>query len=252
MPTTRPGPPPGLDFDRPFTTVDVAIFGIVDDMLQVLLVQRAPKPPNASAHAAAAEPFPGRWALPGGFVDVHRDRDLQGCALLKLREKTGVRSPYVEQVGSWGSRDRDPRGWSTTHLYFALIADPGPLKAGANAADARWFPVRGDGVAVSLAFDHAALLAAAVERLRGKVEYTSLAAYLLPETFTLSELQHGFEIVLGRALEKSAFRRRVKDAGLVEEAQGMRTGAMRPAQLYRLVRRDAPVFFPRPLERRDD
>jgi hypothetical protein len=185
-------------------------------------------------------------------AEVERAIAADPQALLKLREKTGVRSPYVEQVGSWGSRDRDPRGWSTTHLYCALIADPGPLKAGANAADARWFPILGDGVAVPLAFDHASLLTAAVDRLRAKVEYTSLAAYLLPETFTLSELQHVFEIVLGRALEKSAFRRRVKDAGLVEEAEGMRTGAMRPAQLYRLAQRDAPVFFPRPLERRDD
>jgi len=230
-----------MAWKNPLTTVDVAIFTVADEALQVLLVQRA---------AAAGEPFPGDWALPGGFVDVERDADLEACALRKLREKTGVATPYLEQLGSWGDAKRDPRGWSATHAYFALIA-PAPLRADGNAADARWFPVSGDGVRVKLAFDHARLLAAAIARLRGKVEYTSLPAFLLPKEFTLSELQRAYEIVLGRALEKSAFRTRVLGAGLVEPVARTRQGPNRPAQLYRLRNPRKPVFFSRAFSPRD-
>src|SRR6185437_7914751 len=92
-----------IDFDRPLTTVDVVIFTVRDEALQVLLVQRPDEP---------GEPFPGRWAVPGGFVDTHRDRDLESCARRKLVEKTGVEAPYLEQLGSFGNATRDPRGWS--------------------------------------------------------------------------------------------------------------------------------------------
>jgi hypothetical protein len=121
------------------------------------------------------------------------------------------------------------------------------LRAGANAADVRWARIEQNetGVADRLAFDHKTLLAAAVTRLRGKVEYTSLPAFLLPEEFTLSELQRVYEIVLGRPVEKSAFRKRVGDAGLVEKVPRQRLSANRPAQLYRLKKRTAPIYFPR-------
>src|SRR5258708_2861229 len=103
---------PKLDFPRPLTTVDVVIFAVSDDALRVLLVQRP---------AGENEPFSNFWALPGGFVDIERDRDLEACAIRKLKEKTGMVSPYLEQLGSWGSAGRDPRGWSATHAYFALM-----------------------------------------------------------------------------------------------------------------------------------
>ena len=126
---TKPAP----DFARPYTTVDVVIFTILEQSLKVLLVQRPAHPDD---------PFPNLWALPGGFVNVDLDADLQACAARKLREKTAVSSPYLEQVGSWGGAERDPRGWSATHVYFALVpretSEPGK---GGNAADARWFDV---------------------------------------------------------------------------------------------------------------
>ena len=226
-----------FDFTRPLVTVDVAIFTVVEERLQVLLVER-PAGPN--------EPFPGAWALPGGFIDVALDADLEACALRKLREKTGVRSPYLEQLGSWGSAKRDPRGWSSTHVYFALIpAGPAVLQKGANAANVAWHPVQKESVKVKLAFDHAKLLQAAVQRLRAKVEYTSLPAYLVPEEFTLSELQKVYEIVLERPLEKSAFRTRVLAADLVQEVPKMREGSNRPAQLYKLKNTQELVYFPR-------
>jgi 8-oxo-dGTP diphosphatase len=216
---------------RPLTTVDVVIFGILDNGLHVLLVTR-PDTPD--------EPYPGLRALPGGFVNVESDTDLESCALRKLQGKTGVKTPYLEQVGSWGGKERDPRGWSATHVYFSLIPPPENLEG-----DAAWFPVEGRGVKLKLAFDHNMLLEAAVQRLRSKVEYTSLPAFLLPDEFTLSELQLMYEVILERPLEKSAFRTRVLAAGLVKPVNKIRTGNNRPAQLYRLVHPRKAVFFPR-------
>lgn len=224
------------DFPRPLTTVDVAIFTVREQQLHVLLVQRPDTP---------GEPFPGLWALPGGFVDVHQDRDLEACARRKLRDKTEVVSPYLEQLGSWGSKDRDPRGWSSTHAWFALIPDTGTVHAGASAADAAWYPVIGNGVKPKLAFDHREILEAAIERLRSKVEYTSLPVYLLSGEFTMTELQRMFEIVLGRDVEKSAFRTRIFAADFIEPVPRMREGQQRPAQLYRLKKSSELVFFPR-------
>lgn len=239
--TGTPNPSPALFFSRPLCSVDLAIFAVVEDRLQLLMVKRA---------AGPGEPFPGQWALPGGFVDVDRDRDLEATARRKLEEKTGLRSPYLEQLGSWGDARRDPRGWSSTHVYVALISADGlTLSPGANAVEVAWFPVIDDGVKPKLAFDHARIVAAALRRLRGKVEYTSLPVHLLPAEFTLGELQRVYEIVLGRGVDKSAFRTRVLAAGVIQPTGRQRGGANRPALLYRAKARDT-VYFPRPFEPR--
>lgn len=236
----RSGPPSphrAPAFRRPFTTVDVVIFAVLDDTLKVLLVRRP---------RDEAEPYPGRWALPGGFVDVDVDADLGACAQRKLRDKTGVVSPYLEQLGSWGGATRDPRGWSVTHVYFALVAGQDvTLTQGGNATDAAWFEVDDTLHKSKLAFDHHDILQAAVERLRGKVEYTSLPAFLLPEPFTLPQLQHMYEVVLGRAVDKSGFRTRMLAASFLEEAGFVEGDSNRPAMGYRLLDRAAPVVFPR-------
>jgi ADP-ribose pyrophosphatase YjhB (NUDIX family) len=231
-----------LKFERPLTTVDLAIFSVAADALRVLLVRR----PDSRD-----EPFPGIWALPGGFVDVRLDADLEHCALRKLKEKTSVNAPYLEQVGSWGNAVRDPRGWSVTHVYLALLGEAVDLLPGGNAPEARWFPVDGTRVKERLAFDHAELLKAAALRLRNKVEYTSLPAFLIPGEFTLTELQRVYEVVLGRTLEKKAFRTRILATDLVEEVPRMKEGRSRPAQLYRLSNRRRPVFFARPFSPRE-
>lgn len=219
-----------LDFPRPLVTVDVAIFSVLQDALQVLLVRRPDTP---------EEPFAGRWALPGGFVDVARDASLLDCALRKLQDKTGVAAPYLEQLGSWGDAQRDPRGWCATHAYFALLPVTGPA-----AAQDGWWAVE-DACRQPLAFDHATILAAALERLRSKVEYTSLPAFLLGETFTLPALQRVYELVLGRPLDKSAFRRRMLDAGYLDEAGRAGGIAGRAAMHYRLRDRSRATVFPR-------
>lgn len=224
-------------FPLPFTTVDVVIFTVLDDKLSVLLVQR---PDDRD------EPFPKAWALPGGFVDTDRDEDLSACARRKLFEKTTVVSPYLEQLGSWGSASRDPRGWSATHVYFALIPSQGlALAKGANAADVGWSQVDQALKRHKLAFDHDAILRAAVERLRGKVEYTSLPAYLVDEPFTLPQLQRTYEVVLGRSIDKSGFRTRMLAADFLEETGYVEGESNRPAMGYRLRDRNVPVVFPR-------
>ncbi|WP_295960888.1 NUDIX domain-containing protein [Rhodoferax sp.] len=238
MPTAAPA---ATDFPRPLVTVDVVIFTLLHDSLQVLLVRR----PDA-----ADEPFAQQWALPGGFVDVQHDATLLDCALRKLRDKTGIATPYLEQLGSWGSATRDPRGWSATHCFYALIpAAAVRLETGASAnagaGAAQWWDVDAT-LNTALAFDHHTLLAAALARLRSKVEYTSLPAFLLDEPFTLPALQRTFEVVLARPIDKSAFRKRMLDGQFMQEA-GVLPGAQgRPAVAYRLRDRSQATLFPRP------
>lgn len=229
--------PTSLSFERPLTTVDLVVFTVRTDRLEVLLVQR----PNS-----AGEPFPGAWALPGGFVDTHQDATLEATAQRKLKEKTGVEAPYLEQLGSWGDAERDPRGWSATHVYFALIPCEGlTLQEGGNSAVAQWMAVDALPPKSAMAFDHAAILATALQRLRAKVEYTSLPAHLLSPPFTLPQLQKAYETVLGRAVDKSGFRTRMLAAGFLEEIGAMDVGAPRPAMGYRLKTEQTLAYFPR-------
>ena len=228
---------PGLDFPLPFTTVDVVIFTVLDEVLNVLLVQR----PESSS-----EPFPRRWALPGGFVNLDQDATLQSCAARKLRDKTGVVASYLEQLGSWGGAKRDPRGWSATHVYFALVnGNLVKLQRGANAADVGWFPIDRLPMRPGLAFDHREILDAAIERLRSKVEYTSLPAFFLGEPFSLPELQRMYQVVLGRAVDKSGFRTRMLSMNFLEETGPLERGGSRAAMGYRLSSRADAVVFPR-------
>jgi 8-oxo-dGTP diphosphatase len=231
--------PSTLDFPKPLASVDVAIFSAPAGLLRVLLVQRP---------LDAEDPFPGLWALPGGFVDTVKDQDLESCAKRKLKEITGVDASYLEQLGSWGSASRDPRGWSATHVYFALMpADDVESRAGGSADDSRWFAIEGPRAKEKLAFDHADILKAAIARLRSKVEYTSLPAFLMPHEFTLTELQKIYEALLGRPIEKKSFRTRILATDLLEAVARRKAGANRPAQMYRLHDHRHPLFFTRAL-----
>lgn len=179
-------------------------------------------------------------------MNVGVDTDLLACARRKLFEKTGVRSPYLEQLGSWGSAHRDPRGWSATHAHFALITGQNvDLAEGANAADVAWFKVDDLLGRQPLAFHHRDILEAAVDRLRNKVEYTSLPAFLLAEPFTLPQLQRTYEIVLGRPVDKSGFRTRMLAADFLVEVGIVESGSSRPPMGYRVRDRSNAIVFPR-------
>jgi ADP-ribose pyrophosphatase YjhB (NUDIX family) len=222
-------------YQRPIVSVDFAIFALTTAGLEVLLARRA------------ADPFAGDWALPGGWIHVDEDDDLEAAARRVLGDKTGIATPYLEQVGVFGSAARDPRGWSLSVTYMALISpDAVTLRQGGNVTDVAWSPINGDAVAEPLAFDHSVILKAAIARLRSKVEYSTLAAHLLPEAFTLGELQAVYERILARSLDKSAFRKRMAEVDFIEPIEGeMRRASNRPAQLYRLKQARSTVFFDR-------
>ena len=204
------------DQPRPFVTADIIIFTLRGNDLQVLLIKR--KYP----------PFEGMWAIPGGFVAI--DESLEEAALRELEEETGIRDVYLEQLYTFGDVDRDPRGRVVTVAYFSLVSanaiDP---RAGSDAAEACWWTVYD---LPPLAFDHANILSYALKRLRYKLEYTAVGFELLPEAFTLSELQAAYEVVLGEKLDKRNFRRKILSAQVIEEAGSYRTGEGRPAMLY--------------------
>jgi 8-oxo-dGTP diphosphatase len=223
-------------FLAPLTTVDMAIFSIIDDALHVLLVRRSNHPAQAM------------FALPGGFIDEAHDVDVTATAHRKLVEKTGVVSPYLEQVETIGNATRDPRGWSVTLLYFALVDRQGcTVSVGKGEEQIVWEPIE-RALTIPLAFDHGLLLSKALDRLRSKTRYTALPVQLMPSEFTLGELQRVFEIVLGSTLEKKSFRRRVLDAHIVSETGENRSNGHRPAALYRAEHVRDDFIFPRPLE----
>lgn len=199
----------------------------------------SPEPANLRSVYARAEPivlavrrmhqpFYGAWSLPGAFV--RRDEDLEEAARRVLCERLGSYQPrHVEQLASFGSPDRDPRGRVVSVSYLALL--PAPVEA---RPAGRWWPVSAP---PELAFDHAEILVSAIERLRGKLSYSNVAYGLLPDEFTLSDLQAVYEAVLGRPVDKRNFRKKVLSLGMLEEAEGQRRGSHRPAQLYRFAER---------------
>ena len=207
------------DYDAPLCTVDMAIFAVEKDELKVLLIQRA------------EYPHKDRWALPGGFCDLENDADTDATAHRKLFEKTGIKSPYLEQVETIGNAVRDPRGWSITLLYFALI-DFETVDVSLQTDDAQWLALN-DTLKLELAFDHKILLQKAINRLRNKTRYTALPISLMPDIFTLTELQSMFELILGSSLQKKSFRRRMEASGLLVETGEMRPTARRPAALFK-------------------
>ena len=234
----RRGPHGGIRDKRypsPFVTVDVVIFTLREGKLHVLLVKRG------------EEPCHGNWALPGGYIHPQEDADLEAAARRILREKAGIETPYLEQLQGFGDARRDPRGWTATFGYFALISsEPLTLRQGANADDAAWREIKKTGVEPELAFDHGKILACAVQRLRNKVEYTSLPIHLLPPRFTLPDLQRVYEQLLGRRIDKSAFRKRIAELDFLEPVEGeKRPASNRPAQIYRVKPGLSTVFFDR-------
>ncbi len=205
-------------YPRPALTVDVVIFTLRENRPHVLLIQRG------------EPPFASMWALPGGFVKM--EESLEEAACREMEEETGLKQAYLEQLYTYGAPDRDPRGRVITVAYFALIPADAPIRSegGSDASQASWFRI--DDLP-RLAFDHAEIIGYALRRLRYKLEYTAAGFELLPEQFTLSELQHTYEMILGETLDKRNFRRRILEAGIIEPTSHLRSGEGRPARLYR-------------------
>ncbi|UMR31818.1 NUDIX domain-containing protein [Massilia sp. MB5] len=200
-------------------TVDVVLLTLQDSALKVALLKRE------------REPFKDMHALPGGFVHPDADANTRDAALRMLAQKTAIRPPYLEQLATFSGPVRDPRGWSISVVYYALV--PFDVIGQAGHADVKLASVD---KLPRLSFDHRAIVGTAVQRLRGKSQYSSLPCYLAGEAFTLPQLQRIYEALMGEALNKVSFRRKMMEMDMLEAIAGEFSagGAHRPAQLYRL------------------
>ena len=213
-------------FDSPpaiQVSVDAVVLSLIEGRLHALLVQRA------------ATPFQGHWALPGGFIHVQEDVDSLASIRRVLKQKAALEVRHLEQLGTFSGATRDPRGWSVSVAYVAVVGpDASPV-----GSDAQFFPV--DDLP-DLPFDHAHIANQAISRVRNKSSYSTLPALLLPKVFTLPQLQAVYEHVLGTSLNAAAFRRKVMAQGLIDPVKSPSKSKAsstvgRPAQHYRLSRK---------------
>ena len=206
-------------YEMPAVAVDCVIFGLDLETkdLKVMLIERD------------LEPYAGMWAIPGGFV--RRGESLEQAAARELEEETGIRNVFLEQLYTFGDPGRDPRGWVISVAYYALVSPEGHrVVARTDARQAAWFTVKR---LPRLAFDHARIVQAALERLRGKLSYAPVGFELLPRKFTVRQLQNLYEIVIGRKLDNRNFRKKIFGMDLLRELDEMQHGVPhRAARLY--------------------
>jgi len=212
------------EYERPGLTVDCVIFGLDldDESLKVMLIERD------------VEPFEGQWAIPGGFV--RSDETLVAAATRELAEETGITDVFLEQLYTFGDPGRDPRGWVVSVAYYALVApEKHHIHATTDARSAKWFQID---ALPRLAFDHSKILKTALERLRGKLSYAPVGFELLPQKFSIKQLQKLYEIVLGQPLDNRNFRKKIFAMDVLKELDEMQKGvAHRAARLYRFDER---------------
>lgn len=203
-----------------FVAVDAVVFTVLQDELKILLIRR--KEP----------PFEGMWALPGGFVN--EQEELEHAAQRELEEETNVRQIFLKQLGVYGGVGRDPRGRIITVAYLAFIsADQQHLLPSTDASEAAWFSA--DSLP-KLAFDHRDIIHDSLKQLRYEIQTTNIAVQILPERFTLSQLQRLYELVLDKQLDKRNFRKRIKELDILTATHETRMeGAHRPAKLYKFA-----------------
>jgi 8-oxo-dGTP diphosphatase len=232
-------------FDRPSVTVDVVILTLREGHLEALLVKRK------------EHPFLNYWSLPGGFVQIHESLDEAAARVLRQkaglegvvgfeREKAPSHPIYLEQLYTFGNPGRDPRMRVISVAYYALVEASHIREVGEETALFKLrIPEESGGVEIfdnkhkkySLAFDHAEILAVAVRRIRGKLGYTPIGFELLPERFTLRQLQAVHETILQKKLNKDSFRRKMLTSGMLEATGEFERGkGFRPAELYRFRR----------------
>lgn len=177
-------------------------------------------------------PFAGQWAFPGGLVGL--GEALDAAARRELELQTGLRDVYLEQLRTFGDPGRDPRARVVSTAYFALVRGRETVRGGGKYSDVAWFPMRR---LPRLAYDHDEIARHALERLRAKLEYTNIVYSLLPMEFTLGELQQVYEVILGHALDRRNFRKKILATKLLRPLGKQRRGAHRPAALYAFARR---------------
>jgi 8-oxo-dGTP diphosphatase len=213
-----------LDQAHAYVAVDVVVFTIDEHELKALAV------------TVGEGPFAGKWAFPGGLVGI--DESLDTAARRELTAQTGLDDLYLEQLRTFGDPARDPRARVVSTAYFALAPRKAVRRAGGKYADVDWFPVHH---LPPLAYDHNRMALCALDRLRSKLEYTNIVYGLVPEEFTLGELQELYEIIIGRPLDRRNFRRKILATGLLRALRSQRRGPHRPAMLYAFISREPTV-----------
>lgn len=219
-------------FPRPSVAADVVVLTVADGALRALVIERTDHPHR------------GRWMLPGGFVRI--DEGVHDAAARLLRDKTGVEGVFLEQLYTFGRPDRDPRMRVITVAHLALVPAERLAPTSGRLCPVRvdWPDEEGgparvigpDGADLPLAFDHADILGTAIQRVRGRLNYSPIAYALLPEQFTLRALQEVHERILGHGVNKASFRRKVLGSGeLVPTGTHEAEVGHRPAELYRFI-----------------
>ena len=186
-------------YPRPSVTTDCVVFGFDGTKLNVLLIERG------------MEPFKGCWAFPGGFLNMD-ETALQG-AKRELCEETGLKDAYIKQFHTFTAVHRDPRDRVITIAYYALVRIS-EVKAGDDAAKAQWFPL--DEVP-SLAFDHDTILRVAIQELRRQIHFEPIGFELLPEKFTMAQLQHLYEVILSVKFDRRNFCNKMLKLGILTQ-----------------------------------
>ena len=208
-------------YEHPAVTTDCVIFTYEDWKLKVLLVKRG------------GEPYKGKWALPGGFLQ--NDETAMEGALRELREETGLAASAVVELGVFSDPNRDPRERVITIAFYALVK-PSEVVGGDDADEAAWFPID---ELPQLAFDHADIINAAMERIRRDIHFEPIGFDLLDDEFTIPDLQRLYEIILGVKFDRRNFQRKILSSGILEEADG-------PAEI---AIPEPPVLFCRAIEK---
>jgi len=206
---------------RLLLAADIVVFAFLENKLKVLLVRRR------------FEPGVGQWAIPGGFV--REEESLEAAALRELQEETGLKqSSYLEQLYTFGEVKRDPRARVISVSYIHLINHPEKLnlKASDDAAEVKWFDINSL-PALSFGKAHRDILEYAWQRLKWKLEYSNVALSMLPEKFTLTELQRLYEAVYHKKIDKRNFRKKILAIDFVEPIDAVKQEMGRPAQLYK-------------------
>ncbi len=199
-------------FSKPSVTVDIAVCSFFEDQLKVLLINRK------------FPPFRDSWAIPGGFLDLEKNENLEKTANRVLLKETNIEKIYLEQLKTYGEPDRDPRMRVITIAYFALIAYEDiknqNIIAFDDAKDVQWFDLKK--LPDNLAFDHKKILNELLERLVGKISYTPIAFNLVSKEFTWGDLQKVYEVILSKKLITPNFRRKIKDLYKIDKLKGKR------------------------------
>ena len=219
------------DVDWVFFSVDPVIFTFYQGKLSVLMVQRS------------FEPFQGHWGLPGGRVDQKACKDLDTALALKLESKTGLKKIFFEQLGTYGSEDMDPRGWSVTTAYLALVNESDVSVDGTLGEDYIWAAVL-DLDRYTLAFWHRRIIQDAYTRLRDKSLYTDLPVNFMPKLFTYPMLKEAYEKILDIDISRQRFAKRMDSAEIFEDSGQKEMGRNRPSPLYRKKDRGGAYIFP--------